>query len=424
MNIPGRFELKITRLFVMGILSGALAVSVGCSTTTVRSTDHVALEQKAQPVQNLQPENDFVDGNEPIYLDVGVLVFDPGLDEDYDNEDVVLPEIRIAESNYHAQHLVSTLQRSGHWGAVRVLPNDAIQVEVFVDGKILQSDGETLEFAITVYDATGRQWFKKEYDEVTSRLAYDKEQLRRADPFDGMYNLIANDMAAYLQKLDERDFAEVRTVSELRFANDFSPEAFSQYLVEKKDGKYEYDRLPASNDPTVERIRFIRERDYLFVDTLQEYYDIFSRDMEPSYNEWRKASYDEVMELRNLKRRSRNEMLAGVVGIVGGIAGIAMGDSAAARTAGAVAAGSGSYLIKRGLETRDQMSSSIEILQELGESLQYEVEERVIELDDRTVRLSGSVEEQYDRWRSVLQEMYKLEYGDGDSSSEPDVALN
>jgi outer membrane lipoprotein SlyB len=146
--------------------------------------------------------------------------------------------------------------------------------------------------------------------------------------------------------------------------------------------------------------------------------------MEPSYNEWRKASYDEVMELRNLKRRSRNEMLAGVVGIVGGIAGIAMGDSAAARTAGAVAAGSGSYLIKRGLETRDQMGSSIEILQELGESLQYEVEERVIELDDRTVRLSGSVEEQYDRWRSVLQEMYKLEYGDGDSSSEPDVALN
>ena len=101
-----------------------------------------------------------------------------------------------------------------------------------------------------------------------------------------------------------------------------------------------------------------------------------------------------------------------------------MGDSAAARTAGAVAAGGGSYLIKRGLETRDQMSGSIEILQELGESLQYEVEERVIELDDRTVRLSGSVEEQYDRWRAVLQEMYELEYGDVEGAADPDVALN
>ncbi len=409
---------SVTRFSTAAIVSTVMVMGVGCSSTTVRSTDHVPLQQKTEPVQNLQVED------EPVYLDVGVLVFDPGLDEEYDNEEVVLPEVRIAESNYHAQHLVATLQRSGHWGAVRVLPNDTIQVEVFVDGKILQSDGERLVFEITVYDATGRQWFKEKYDEVTSRLSYDKEQLRRADPFDGMYNLIANDMAAYLPRLDGRDLADIRTVSELRFATDFSPRVFSEYLVETRDGKYEYDRLPASNDPTVERIRFIRERDYLFVDTLQEYYDIFSRDMEASYNEWRKASYDQVMQLRNLKRRSQQEMLAGVVGIVGGIAGIAMGDSAAARTAGAVAAGGGSYLIKRGLETRDQMSGSIEILQELGESLQYEVEERVIELDDRTVRLSGSVEEQYDRWRTVLQETYELEYGDVAGAADPDAALN
>ena len=47
-----------------------------------------------------------------------------------------------------------------------------------------------------------------------------------------------------------------------------------------RSGKYSFNRLPAENDPAVEKIRFIRERDYLFVDTLQEYYDIFSRDME------------------------------------------------------------------------------------------------------------------------------------------------
>jgi hypothetical protein len=58
------------------------------------------------------------------------------------------------------------------------------------------------------------------------------------------------------------------------------------------------------------------------------------------------------------------------------------------------------------------MSTSIDVLQELGSSLQSEVEQRVIELDDRTVRLTGSVNEQYLRWKEVLREIYRDEYGE------------
>jgi hypothetical protein len=35
----------------------------------------------------------------------------------------------------------------------------------------------------------------------------------------------------------------------------------------------------------------------------------------------------------------------------------------------------------------------------------------VIELEDRTVMLSGNVEDQYDQWRELLAEIYRAEIG-------------
>ena len=394
-RVNGGFMIR--RILVIGLAS----ILSGCASYTVRTTDHTPL----QPATVAQEE-------QAVYLDVGVVAMDPGLDVNVENEEVIFPEIRIAESSYHAQKLVATIQRSGHWGAVRVVPNTDVLTEVQVDGKILKSDGESLELQIKVTDAAGTQWFDRKFVEVTSKLAYERQQIRRADPFDGMYNQIANAMADYMLKQDVNNLLNVRTVTELRFAGEFSPEVFGAYVSKNRNGKYSYSRLPAENDPAVEKIRFIRERDYLFVDTLQEYYDIFSRDMEGPYNEWRKASYLEVQELRDLKRRSNMEMLAGAAAIVGGIAVAATSGTAGGYLGGASVASAGGYLLRRGVETRDQMSTSIDVLQELGTSLQSEVEQRVVELDDRTVRLTGSVNEQYLRWKEILREIYKDEYGD------------
>jgi outer membrane lipoprotein SlyB len=387
----------IRQVLVIGLAS---ALS-GCASYTVRTTDHTPL----RPATVAQEQ-------QAVYLDVGVVAMDPGLDVSAKNEEVIFPEIRIAESNFHAQKLAATIQRSGHWGAVRVVPNMDVLTEVQVDSKILKSDGESLELQVKVTDAAGKQWFDRKFVEVTSKLAYERQQLRRADPFDGMYNQIANAMADYLLKQDADNLNNVRTITELRFAGEFSPEVFSDYLSRNRSGRYSFSRLPAENDPAVEKIRFIRERDYLFVDTLQEYYDIFSRDMEVPYNEWRKASYTEVQELRDLKRRSNMEMLVGAAAIVGGIASAATSGTAGGYLGGASLASAGGYLIRRAVETRDQMSTSIDVLQELGSSLQSEVEQRVIELDDRTVRLTGSVNEQYLRWKEVLREIYRDEYGE------------
>jgi len=69
----------------------------------------------------------------------------------------------------------------------------------------------------------------------------------------------------------------------------------------------------------------------------------------------------------------------------------------------------GGVLLKRGLDKRaDSKIHSFE-LRELAQELDAEITPRVIELEDRTVQLSGNVEDQYDQWRELLADIYAAE---------------
>jgi hypothetical protein len=52
-----------------------------------------------------------------------------------------------------------------------------------------------------------------------------------------------------------------------------------------------------------------------------------------------------------------------------------------------------------------------ETLKELGGSLGAEIEPQVIELEDRSVTLTGSVQDQYGQWREILRGIYEAETG-------------
>ena len=51
--------------------------------------------------------------------------------------------------------LRSVMEKTGYWGAVRVVPRDTEGAEVLVSGTILESNGEDLELQITARDASG-----------------------------------------------------------------------------------------------------------------------------------------------------------------------------------------------------------------------------------------------------------------------------
>ena len=143
-----------------------------CSTHTVKTTSYTPIIQGSQDVP------------EELLLDVGVAMFDPGIDEiDKDDEEVTNHEIRVAEARYAPYLLAETLQRSANWGIVRLMPNDASPMDVYVDGTILLSNGEAMIVRVTVSDSTGREWYTKVYDEVISQFSYEPSQRQQSDPF-------------------------------------------------------------------------------------------------------------------------------------------------------------------------------------------------------------------------------------------------
>lgn len=345
-------------------------------------------------------------------LDLGVLSFDPGLDDVDDKAaEAILPQVRAAEAHYLANQLTQTIQNSAGWGAVRMLPSPNVVTDVYVTGLIKHSDGEILALEISVTDTAGTHWYTKKYQTIASKYAYDRRQKLQRDPFQGLFNQIANDLLKYRQGLSSAQAVNLRTVSALRFARGFAPDAFDQHLQTDRRGKLTVARLPAANDPMLARVQRLRERDYLYVDTVQEYYDAFLQRMATPYQTWRAQSYDEVMAARELKRQSLLRTAGGVAAVVAGVA-ASGSNSGSARAAGAVAIGSGALLVKSGLAKKAEAQIHIEALAELGQSLEAEVEPRVIELEDQTITLTGNVQMQYEQWQEILQKIYRAERGE------------
>ena len=98
-----------------------LALLCGCVSTTVVKTNPIPAVKATREVP------------EPELLDVGISIFDPGLpktDEEREKatKALVFPEVRQAESRYFPYVLKQTLEDTGHWGAVRVIPRPSNSV--------------------------------------------------------------------------------------------------------------------------------------------------------------------------------------------------------------------------------------------------------------------------------------------------------
>ena len=68
-------------------------------------------------------------------------------------------------------------------------------------------------------------------------------------------------------------------------------------------------------------------------------------------------------------------------------------------------------MIKSGMDKRAESKMHAETLLELGGSLGAEISPQVIDLDERSVTLTGTVEDQYTQWRAILHGIYAAETG-------------
>jgi len=73
--------------------------------------------------------------DESMLLDIGIVEFEGGIAQDNDPEKSgMYEEIRSAEMRYIPYHLKTTLQGTGHWGAVRVIPSRNAFTDIVISG--------------------------------------------------------------------------------------------------------------------------------------------------------------------------------------------------------------------------------------------------------------------------------------------------
>ncbi len=355
-------------------------------------------------------------------LDVGIHLFDPGIpkevEEDPEQADKqrIYPEIRKAEARYLPTLLRETLAGTAQWGAARIVPALVDAVDLAVHGRILESNGAVLRLAIRAVDATGRVWIEKEYEGTADVRSYREGGNLGRDPFQNVYVNIADDLLAARRKLTQAQLVTVQRVSEMRFASDFAPAAFSEYLAqERKTGHYKLVRLPADNDPLVRRMGEIRERDDSLVDTVSDSYTSFSEKMEGPYSDWRSYTHEEILAEERLKAQARNRIALGAIAVA---AAVLVPDSCSSsncdRVASAArygAAAGGVMAVMSGLKKREEAKIHTDALKELSGSFDAEAAPLVVEVQGRTLRLTGTAEQQYAEWRRLLHELYVDETG-------------
>ena len=390
---------------ILALIFSVAIVNTGCTVSEVITGDSTELDVAS------------LDISESLLLDVGIVNFDAGVPKKNNVEKSgIYPEVRMAEARYLPYHIKTTLQGTGYWGAVRVIPSRYVFTDVTLSGRIVRSDGEFVTLVITAEDSLGNEWFENKYSTQTGLTSYAEYRDRSNDPYQKIFNDIANDLRAHASLLEPKQITRIRQASELKFFADMAPTAYGEHLAVDEDGFTTIVRLPAENDPMVARLRQIRERDRLVIDTLNEHYANFYYGIALPYEGWRKTAREQAVAYRQTRRSATMKALLGVV-VVAGSMSIETGGSHSRAKQAAQFTG-----INRGMRTiydawRMRSSANIyrENIKELSESFVAEAAPLVIQVEGQSRRLTGTAEAQYESWRKLLKEIYQVESGFSDN---------
>lgn len=326
------------------------------------------------------------------YLDVSIRVFrsaeaepaNGGVETQAPTADAsATPEVRLAETRYLPMFLRYRLEASGLFGAVRVLPEIDNSAQLTIEGTIQRSDGAWLALDIIARDSTGRVWIDKRYEGAAAPSVTASGDPLSEDDFAWLFAALLRDLATAQDALSAAQREEIRTVALLRYGRGLVPESFDGYLRENSDGTVSVLRLPASDDPILRRIEEIREHEYLFIDVVDGEYQRFFGDIKPVYDMWRQFQREQSSSAADFTARE------------------SITPSGYVR---------GSYYALQESYNNYRWAKVQELyLDELREGFANEVEPTELALENSLYTLTGTMEQQYREWRSILAELYALE---------------
>lgn len=318
------------------------------------------------PLQQALAEDD----RDVSALNISVAIFDPGIpaDRSLHRDLQVFPRVREIESLFLPFVLREALVDANEWGAVRVVPEYDVAAELLVTGTIIKSDGEALELQIRAVDASGNVWLDQSFTGTLQQNLY--------------VDFVASLLTAR-NVHDEKALRDIVEISLLRYAQQLAPAAFVDYLQSAPDGTFSINRLPASNDPMLERIERIRGVEYVFTDAVDAKFRELSADIETVYAVWREyrkkfAQYqaEEATRIKNAKNTAPRGSFE------------------------AISSHYENYKWDR-QAAQEQEKWAIGFENEMGPT--------IAAIETRVAELEGWVADRYDEWRRILAELFELE---------------
>lgn len=323
---------------------------------------------------------------EPVWLDVSIRPFEPApvVEETGDAMVSIGRDVREAEARFLAVHLRHRLEAGQQFGAVRVMPLAEQASDVVIEGRVVASDGSRLELSIEARDSSGRTWLQESFAaDAVSTVSLSGDTLAE-DDFAGLFERIAAALENRLADLDTPERRAIRQLSLLRYGHALVPAVFEPYFSrEDEDGPLEVTRLPAEDDPMLQRIRDIRAHEYLFIDVVDEQLRQFYSDIQPVYSMWREFQREQQQSAQSFVARQR--------------------DRDSGYTPGSY------YDLRESYHHYRWARVSAQYQDQLNQGFANEIEDTEIALEDTLFKLTGTLEQQYREWRSILAELFVLE---------------
>ena len=407
------------------ILLGMCTLAIflnGCVTTTGKSSSQKGYS--VGPSYGSEPKSS-VGNSQTKRTDLSILVLplDPNIPEDSDefSKKNIWPELRRAEANHFAVKLRDSLNNTHAFESARVVPDKTATGDLYLSGKIVDSNGEDIEISVSLTAINGETLLQdKLYKHRVKEYELNNPRNDSSyDLYDPIFEKVASDIARILRKLPSDKMNTLQTIETLRFAESFSPEYFSSYLETSKRGITRLTSAPADEDRMLRRTEELRVRDLLFVDNLQQDYDNFSRQMWEEYSLWQRESYFESKAARKAKLKGIGKKLLGAAAVAGGIALVATSDpfsGGGQALGGTLVAAAGVATIGSGMSDSADAKMYKASMNELGRSLNIQLAPKVINFEEQTIELKGDAAEQYQIWKRFLKDLYELD-------KTPDITL-
>ena len=349
----------------------------------------------------------------PTELTLNIATFDPGLPDDpSDYERMgIWPELRRTESARFPLRIAQEIEKGGVFSRVRLSPDTTAAASLYLQGKIIESNGEDVRVAVLVTGIDGRQKLKKSYSHRVDAYAVEDPRAVGKDLYTPLFQDIAEDVNNLVRKMKVSDRNELMSLEFIRFASAFSPSYFDQYLIIDRKGRSKLTGLPAEGDPMVARVEAVRIKDQLFLDKLQDNYESFYGSVDTAYAAWQRGAYVESKAAREARNRANAKMFVGALAIVAGaaIAANTTNPYGVGNYTGAATAVAGVAAIASGVQDSKQAAAHKESLNELGRSLNADLSPTVVNLEDEVVEFTGSAAEQYRDWQAYLKTIYEVE---------------